>query len=199
MIEAVIFDIGNVLITWQPERYYDHVYGEDRRRALFADLDLHEMNDQIDRGADFKNTIYAWAEANPDWAPEIRDWHDQWLTMAGPLIDESIAILRSLRAKGMPVFVLSNFGIGSFAITEEKWPFLQEFDRRYISGHMGCAKPDAQIYQMVEEDCGIAPEHLFFTDDKTENIAAADARGWQTHLFDGPNGLRRCLQAEGLI
>lgn len=199
MINAVIFDIGNVLITWAPERYYDRTYGEDRRRALFADLDLHDMNDQIDRGADFRDTIYAWADANPGWAREIRDWHDQWLTIAGPPIDGSIAMLRALRTGGVPVFALSNFGIGSFAISEEKWPVLTEFDRRYISGHMGCAKPDAQIYQMVEDDCGIAPGGLLFIDDRAENIEAAKARGWHTHLFDGPTELRRRLIKEGLL
>ncbi|MEL6209343.1 MAG: HAD family phosphatase [Pseudomonadota bacterium] len=199
MIEAVIFDIGNVLITWQPERYYDRVYGEDRRRALFADLDMHGMNDRIDRGADFKDTIYAFAEANPNWAREIRDWHDHWLTMAGPPIDGSIACLRALRAKGVPVFALSNFGVGSFAITEIHWPVLTEFDRRYISGHMQTAKPDAEIYAMVEADCGIDPGALLFIDDRPENIEAADARGWQTHLFDRPEGLRARLESEGLL
>ncbi|MEL7461331.1 MAG: HAD family phosphatase [Pseudomonadota bacterium] len=198
-IQAVIFDIGNVLITWAPERYYDRVYGQDRRRALFADLDLHEMNDQIDRGADFKDTIYAWADANPEWRREIRDWHDHWLTMAGPPIEGSIACLRALRAKGMPVFALSNFGIGSFAITEVHWPVLTEFDRRYISGHMKTAKPDAAIYAMVEADCAIDPRGLLFIDDRPENIAAAAARGWQTHLFDGPGPLRARLEHEGLL
>ena len=199
MIEAVIFDIGNVLITWQPERYYDRTSGEDRRRALFFELDMHEMNDRIDRGADFKDTIYAFAEAHPDWAREIRDWHDQWLTMAGPPIDGSIDCLRALRAKRVPVFALSNFGVGSFAISEEKWPVLTEFDRRYISGHMKTAKPDAEIYAMVEADCRIDPAGLLFIDDKPENIAAADARAWQTHLFDGSEGLRTRLESEGLL
>lgn len=197
--EAVIFDIGNVLITWAPERYYDQTYGEDRRRALFSELDMHGMNDRIDRGADFKDTIYAFAEAHPDWAREIRDWHDQWLTMAGPPIEGSIACLRELRTKGVPVFALSNFGVGSFAITEVHWPVLTEFDRRYISGHMQTAKPDAEIYAMVEADCGIDPGALLFIDDKPENIAAAAARGWQTHLFDGPAALRDRLVREDLL
>ena len=199
MIEAVVFDIGNVLITWQPERYYDAVYGEARRRALFADLDLHHMNDRIDRGADFRDTVYATADRHPDWAAEIRDWHDKWLTIAGPPIDDSIGMLRALRAKGVAVFALSNFGVGSFAISEEKWPVLKEFDRRYISGHMGVAKPDAEIYAMVEADCGIAPGGLLFTDDRAENIDAAAVRGWQTHLFDGPAGFKARLRAEGLL
>lgn len=199
MTRAVVFDIGNVLVEWQPERHYDAVYGEARRRALFDTIDLHDMNDRIDRGADFRATVYATAEAHPGWEAEIRDWHDAWLKLAGPEIPESVALLRALRARGVPVFALSNFGIGSFAVAEAEWPFLTEFDRRYISGHMGVAKPDAAIYAMVEADCGLAPEALLFADDRAENIAAAAARGWGTHLFDGPPGLATRLSAEGLL
>ncbi len=85
-IKAVIFDIGNVLIEWQPERYYDAKIGEARRRAMFAQLDLHGMNDVIDRGGDFRGTVYDWAEKTPDWGEEIRLWHDDWLEMAKPAI-----------------------------------------------------------------------------------------------------------------
>ncbi len=199
MIEAVVFDIGNVLVEWQPERHYDAVYGKDRREALFATVDLHEMNDRVDRGQDFRETIYATAEAYPDWAAEIRTWHDDWLKLAGPEIPDSVAILRALRAKEVPVFALSNFGIGTFDIAEVEWPFLKEFNRRYISGHMGVVKPSPEIYAQVEQDCGIAPAGLLFADDKAENIAAAEARGWKGHLFDGPGGFRDRLIAEGLL
>ena len=199
MIEAVIFDIGNVLIEWQPERHYDAVYGEARRRALFDAIDLHDMNDQIDRGADFRDTVYATADSHPEFRSEIRDWHDSWLKLAGPPIPDSIATLRALKSQGTPVFALSNFGIGSFAVAEVEWPVLTEFDRRYISGHMGTAKPDPDIYRLGEEDCGITPSKLFFADDREENIAAAAARGWQTHLFTGSAGLRARLVEEGLL
>ena len=198
-IEAVIFDVGNVLIEWAPERYFDRMLGEDRRRALFAEVDLHAMNDRIDQGEDFREVVYATAELYPDWAEHIRHWHDNWLELATPEIPGSVALLRRLRARGVPVFALSNFGIGSFAYAETKYDFLTEFDRRYISGHMGVIKPDPVIYAMVEEDCGIAPDRLLFADDRADNIAAAEARGWKGHLFDGPRGWADRLVAEGLL
>ena len=198
-IEAVIFDIGNVLIEWQPERHYDARIGEARRKAMFAEVDLHGMNDLVDKGGPFKETIYNTAAKYPDWEAEIRLWHDEWIHMASPPIDHSLHLLRSLRTKGVPVFALTNFGIESFAFAETQYGFLREFDRRYISGHMGVIKPDAEIYQRVEVDCGIAPEALLFADDRIDNIEAASARGWQTHLFEGPQGWADTLVSHNLL
>jgi 2-haloacid dehalogenase len=128
-IEAVIFDIGNVLIEWQPERYYDATIGEDRRRAMFAEVDLHGMNDRVDLGEGFREVIYETAEAYPQWRAEIRDWHDNWIKLATPAIPHSVQLLRTLRAKGVPVFALTNFGIESFAYAQTQYDFLNEFDR----------------------------------------------------------------------
>ena len=197
--QAVIFDIGNVLIEWQPERWYDRIIGPERRRAMFAEVDLHGMNDLVDRGGNFRDTIYATADRFPEWRDEIRMWHDHWLDLATPEIPRSVAILRALRASGVPVHALSNFGIDTFALAETAYPFLAEFDRRYISGHMGVVKPEAEIYAAVEADCGLPPGALLFTDDRADNIAAASARGWQVHLFDGPDGWSRCLAQHGLL
>ena len=198
-IKAVVFDIGNVLIEWQPKRFYDATIGEDRRRAMFAALDLHGMNDGVDRGDNFRDAVTAFAEANPDWRAEILMWHDNWADMASPAIPHSVRLLRALRTAGVPCFALSNFGIQTFEIAETRYDFLQDFDRRYISGHMGVIKPDAEIYRMLEDDCGVAPGHLLFTDDRIDNIRAADRRGWQTHLFDGPAAFAGRLVAEGLL
>ena len=198
-VQAVVFDIGNVLIEWQPERFYDSVIGEDRRRAMFAEIDLHAINDDVDRGHNFRDTIYAAAEAHPKWRDEVRMWHDHWIEMAGPPIDHSVRLLRALRMAGVPVFALSNFGIQTFAIAEPVHPFLREFDRRYISGHMGMIKPDADIYARVEADCGIAPAGLLFADDRIDNVDQAASRGWQTHLFAGAQPWADRLVAEGLL
>ena len=197
--EAVIFDIGNVLIAWQPERFYDAVIGAERRRALFAEVDLHGMNDRVDRGGDFRDTIYETARAYPQWEAEIRLWHDRWIEMANPVIERSLALLRALRGRGVPVFALSNFGIGSFEFARGHYPFLDEFDRRFISGHMGVIKPEPEIYAMVEAETGLEPAALLFADDRADNIDAATARGWQGHLFDGPEGWAARLVGAGLL
>jgi len=197
--EAVIFDIGNVLTRWQPEAFYDRVIGEERRRALFAAVDLHRMNDLVDEGALFRETIYDWAERHPDWGPEIRMWYDRWIELASPRIEGSIRLQRALRAKGVPVFALTNFGRYSFEEALPKMDFLSDFDRLYVSGRMGVIKPDPRIYEMVEADCGLDPTRLLFTDDRADNITAAARRGWRTHQFETWEGWAKRLVAEGLL
>lgn len=197
--QAVIFDIGNVLTRWQPEAFYDRVIGEDRRRALFAEVDLHRMNDIVDEGALFRETIYDWADRTPHWRPEIRLWYDRWIELASPRIEGSIALQRALRAKGVPVFALTNFGKYSFEEALPKMDFLTDFDRLYVSGRMGVIKPDPRIYEMVEDDCGLPPASLLFTDDRADNITAAARRGWRTHQFESWQGWAARLVAEGLL
>ncbi len=198
-VSAVVFDIGNVLIEWQPERFFDRVVGQERRRAMFAAVDLHAMNDRVDRGETFRDVIAETARALPEFHDEIMLWHDRWIEMAAPAIDHSVRLLRALRRAGVPVFALTNFGIQTFEIGRREYPFLEEFDRLYVSGHMGVIKPDPDIYRMVEEDCGVPPTSLLFTDDRIDNITAAAARGWQTHHFDGPAKFADRLVAEGLL
>ncbi len=197
--QAVIFDIGNVLTRWQPEAFYDRVIGEERRRALFAEVDLHRMNDIVDEGALFRETIYDWADRHPHWQAEIRLWYDRWIELASPRIDGAIALQRALRAKGVPVFALTNFGKYSFEEALPKMDFLTDFDRLYVSGRMGVIKPDPRIYEMVEDDCGLPPASLLFTDDRADNITAAARRGWRTHQFESWQGWAARLVAEGLL
>lgn len=198
-VEAVVFDIGNVLIRWDPEGFYDRKIGSDRRRQLFAEADLTGMNATIDLGADLRGAVRDLAAQHPDWADEIQMWHDNWLEMASPAIDPSVRLLRALRRKGVPVYALSNFGRETFRLAETNFPFLEEFDGRVLSGELGVAKPDPAIYAALEQMAGVTPDALLFTDDVAVNIAAAEARGWQVHLFDGPRDWAARLVRAGLL
>ena len=112
--KAVVFDIGNVLIEWLPERFFDAQIGEARRRAMFAEVDLHGMNDRIDRGETFRDVIYDTAETYPQWRAEIQLWHDRWIDIAAPVIDHSLRLMRALQRAQVPVFSLTNFGIQTY-------------------------------------------------------------------------------------
>jgi 2-haloacid dehalogenase len=198
-VETVVFDIGNVLIEWQPERHYDSVIGAGRRKEMFAAVDLHAINDDVDRGAPFRATIEKAAENYPEFKTEILMWYFDWIKMAAPAIPHSVSLLRALRAKGIRVIALTNFGIESFEFAETKYPFLTEFDKPYVSGRMGCVKPHSLIYEMLEAGEQIQPDRLLFADDRQENIDMAASRGWQTHLFEGPQGWAARLVDEGLL
>ena len=196
---AVIFDIGNVLIGWQPEAFYDSRLGEARRRAFFDAVPIHDTNLEIDRGAPFLASLRALAGEHPDWGEQILWWHDHWLEMVQPVIEGSVATLRALKARGVPTFALTNFGNETFDIALREFPFLHDFDRAFVSGRLGLVKPDPAIYAAAEEGTGLAGEDLLFTDDRAENIEAAAARGWHTHLFTGWQAWAGRLVDEGLL
>lgn len=198
-VSAVVFDIGNVLIGWAPEQFFDAAIGADRRQAFFDAVPILAANTAIDRGEPFPDTIIKLADQHPDWTAEITLWHTRWLDMVSPEITRSVRLLRALRRQNIPVFALSNFGAETFEIATERYPFLAEFDQHYISGVMRLIKPDPAIYAALEAGSGMAPETLLFADDLPENISAAAVRGWQVHLFDGPQGWADCLVAQGLL
>jgi len=197
--EAVIFDIGNVLVEWQPERYFDRLIGAAAREAMFRAVDLHAMNDRIDRGGDFAAIVEETAASHPEHAAAIRHWHRNWIELASPEIALSAHLARALRRAGVPIFILSNIGHETFNIARARYPVLGEFDRAFLSARIGALKPEPEIYAHLEADCGLAPGALLFTDDRAENIEAAARRGWQVHHFETPEGWARALVEAGLL
>ena len=199
MISAVVFDIGRVLIEWNPEGFYNALLGPERCRAFFAQTAISEVNEQIDLGAPLGPTIRALADQHPEWAPAILQWHQSWIAMASPEIPLSVQLLAALKRRGVPVFALSNFGRETFDIACTHYPFLRSFDRLFVSAHHGLIKPDPRFYALLETEAGLSGRQLLFADDRPENIAAATARSWQTHLFTHPEGWAARLFAEGLL
>lgn len=193
----MVFDIGRVLIGWQPEAFYEREIGPEARARLFAEVDLYGMNLRIDAGEGFA-AVEAAALAHPDWAAEIRLWRDRWPEMLTGPIEGSVALLQKLKAQGTPVLALTNFGTETLAIAQGIFPFLNDFDRMFVSAELRLLKPDPAIYAALEAAMGLPPEALFFTDDVAENTAAAAARGWRTHHFTTPERLAEALVEAGL-
>lgn len=197
--QAVIFDIGNVLIHWQPEKFYDTLMSVEQRKRFFSTVDLHGMNEQIDRGYPFKKTVYDVAAEHPDFADMIRLWHDRWADLAAPAIAGSARLNAALRAKGIKTAILSNIGQETYNLAADRYPYLNDFHPLFLSGPMGVTKPDPMIYHMVETALDLPPEVLLFADDRQENIDAATARGWQGHRFTSAQSFADCLIAHGLL
>ncbi|GLQ35633.1 haloacid dehalogenase [Amylibacter marinus] len=198
-IQAVIFDIGNVLIEWDPHRFYDSQIGAQARARFFTDTDIMAVHQRIDAGAPFQATVADLAARHPQWAGEIGLWYSHWNDMAGPTIEGSVALNRALRARGIATFALTNFNAEALAISDQKFPYLKEFDQRFVSGDLRLIKPDPKIYAHVEMALGLPVQDLLFVDDRPENIAAAQARGWRGHVFTDAQAWAECLVAHGLL
>jgi len=199
MVEAMVWDIGHVFAIWEPESYFDTLIGPEKRAQLFAEAALHEMNEAIDLGTSGRDATDAHAAKFPQWADEIRRWHDDWIETFRQPVPGSADLLYATKAKGVRTVALSNFGAENLEVAREVHPVLREFDQEFVSAHLGVAKPDPAIYEALEQGTGLSGAALLFTDDKPENIAAAAARGWKTHLFEGADGLAERLIAEGLL
>lgn len=195
---AVVFDVGNVLIDWQPGRVYERLVPDAAERAaLFARVDFAAFNLEGDRG-DLAEATEAAAARHPADAPLVRAWRERWEEMFGPEIPGSPELLQALKAAGIPLAALTNFARDTWLIAQRRYPLLTGFDVEVVSGREGTLKPEPEIYALVEARLGLSGADLFFTDDKAANVEAAAARGWRTHLFEGAHGLAAALRAEGL-
>lgn len=199
MVKAVVWDIGNVIGYWEPERYYDARFGQERRERFFAETNIEGVNEKLDLGAPAKETLARHADLHPEFAEEIRLWFDDWAEMFARPVLGSSDVFAEVKASGVRVLALSNFWAETFVIAKDLHPVLTQFDEEYVSAHLGLIKPDPGIYEALEAGSGLSGEALLFADDKPENIAAAEARGWKGHVFDGADGWRARLVAEGVL
>ena len=197
--EIVVWDIGNVLLNWEPEHLYRQLIPDDAARAaFFGRLPLDQMNDEGDRLGDLEGKVAALAERYPEDAMLILPWWAAWERMCGGLLAESVALRDRLRANGVACWALTNFADDSWVRAVKLYPALGEFDGLVVSGREKVMKPDPAIYEIVEARTGRPGETLFFIDDRDANIEAARDRGWRGHVFESPAGLKAALAAEGL-
>ena len=197
--KAAVFDLGNVLLQWNPEAYYDAVIGPERRKAFFDRVPVDTLNDRSDLGEDLSSLVREFAPLYPDWEREIQMWWEDWPKICAPEIPGSVDLLKRLKERGVPVYSLTNFGVETLNIATRTYPFLSLFDREFVSGHLQVMKPDDGIYEALEKGTGLTGSDLIFADDRADNIAAAKARGWQTHLFEHPEGWELALIRAGLL
>lgn len=199
MVEAVVFDIGNVFLPWQPQAYYSAQFGPERTAAFFASVPIEAANAACDAGAPFPQVILDLIPQYPQWTREIEFWVAHWAHMIAPPHMDSVAILQELREAGVPCHALSNFGKETWEIACAQFEFLSWFDDTVISGHIGLTKPDPAIYAYLEDRVGLTGDQIFFTDDLEANIVAAQTCGWQALQFQEAASLRAKLVALGLL
>jgi 2-haloacid dehalogenase len=196
----VVFDIGNVLVRWNPRNLFRKTMNDEARmeRFLAAALSMDFVS-LTDIAADFSKAVAERARAFPEFASELHLFDERWIETIGGPIEENVALLRRLKGAGRPVYALSNFATVKFAVARQMFDFLNEFDHAVISGHVGAAKPDRRIFEILFERVGRQPQELLFVDDSLKNIEAARALGMATvHFLPGVD-LEKELSARGAL
>lgn len=196
----VVFDLGNVLLRWDPRHLYRKVFADAARMEHFlSDACSLAWIQSIDGHADFAEPIAARARDYPDFAEELALFDTRWLEMLDGAIDENLAIMRALKAQGRPVYGLTNYPAQKFDASRELHPFLDEFDAIVVSGRERVTKPDERIYRILFERSGRAPEELVFVDDVARNIAAAERLGMAGILYAPGMDLADELRGKGAL
>jgi 2-haloacid dehalogenase len=201
-VDVVVFDIGNVLIRWDPRNLYRQLgYADVDIAAVIAETGLAEINHrQLDAGAPFGATIAALAARFPHHAPFVQAFHARWEEMLGGAIDTTIALVDELKEAGVPVHAISNFSREKFDIARARFPVLDRFDELIVSGDVGMVKPDAEIFELLIKRRDLTPARAVFIDDSAANIATARRLGFATiHFTEGETDLRAELAGLRLI
>lgn len=183
MIKNIIFDLGNVLLTFYPAKYLaEQGYTEEQTQLLLTKIFRSKEWVQLDRGTITVEEVKA-LHAGED-AKLIHKCLDSFGDMFNP-IEENVAILGKLKEKGYNCYILSNFHTGAHAYVANKYPFFEQFDGGIISAHVKLLKPEKEIYDEVLGKHNLVAEESLFIDDTLENIEAAKALGIHgIHLHD---------------
>jgi len=199
-IDSVIFDIGNVLIRWYPERLYRKLFADDAAMQVFyAETGLLTRNIEFDRGEPFATGLADLAARHPHYADALWAFDKRWPETLDGYIPGTVAILERLRAARVPNFAITNFSREKFDEALEMFPFLRRFDDIVVSGDVKLVKPDPAIFHILLKRQSLEPARTLFIDDNAENIKTAKALGLVTHHYAEPDVLRRELVARGLL
>jgi 2-haloacid dehalogenase len=194
-----VFDIGNVLIRWDPHLLYRKlIVDEAERHDFLTRVCASEWNLEMDRGKTFAQGVAERIALFPDKADLIRAFDERWIETVGGAVSGSVAILSELQDLGIPCFAITNFNHEKFALTRRHFPFLDEFQGIVVSGEEGVLKPDRRIYELLCSRHGLAAADCLFIDDSAANVEGARAVGMRAHHFSEPEKLRDELKAAGL-
>lgn len=198
---VIVFDLGGVLMDWDPYYLYSKILGDDRQaveRFLKA-VDFSGWNKEQDRGRTFAEGTAELSARFPEYGELIRAYDERYLESLGGAIQPVVEILRALKDAGYSLYVLSNWPAEKFALVRPKYPFFDWFDGFVISGEVGMVKPDQAIFQLLLQRVRRPARECLFIDDHAKNIHAASDLGFQTILFQSPQQLEADLRRMGIL
>jgi len=193
---TVIFDLGNVLIPWDPRFLYRKLLPDDRAVEDFlAEVCTAEWNLRLDEGRPWGEAVDELVARFPDRAPLIRAYDTRWEEMLGEPIVDTVVLLEELAAAGTPLYALTNWSAVKFGIARERFPFLRHFRDIVVSGEVRLVKPDPRIFKVLLDKHGLAADQCLFIDDSRKNVEAAAALGMHVIHYRSPAELRHVLTA----
>lgn len=201
-ITTIIFDLGGVLIDWNPkyvfnENYFDSIEKRDYFLTHICSLD---WNEEQDAGRSIVEATEELIKKFPDWEPAIRDYYGRWTDMLNGPIAEAVDIFRQLKETGnYKLYALTNWGAGLFDIALVRYNFLHWFDGRVVSGEEKIRKPFPEFYQLLLNRYNVKAEEALFIDDNFRNIKAAEALGINSIHFQLPQQLNSELRRLNIL
>ena len=196
-----LFDLGRVVLDWEPARLYSRILPDDAERDSFlANVCTMDWHMQHDAGVSFADNAPPLIAQYPRYEEAIRAWGGRWMEMFDGYVEGTPELIGRLETRGVPLYALSNMPSETWPLMQQHFPLVNRFAHVVVSGDLGLVKPNPAIFaHTLDKMGGAAPEDVFFIDDSARNIEAADALGFRTHLFEGAAGLERALRAEGLL
>ena len=200
-ITTIIFDLGNVLIDWNPKYVFDTMFeDEERKKHFFDNVCTMEWNEMQDAGRPIKEATEELVARHPEWKEHIEAYYGRWTEMLGGAIHDTVEIFRELKQSGRyKMYALTNWSAELFPIALETYEFLHWFDGRVVSGEEKLRKPYAEFYQVLLNRFQVKPEEALFIDDNYRNIQGAEALGIRSIHFVSPQQLREELTQMQLL
>lgn len=195
-VRNIVFDVGEVLIDWNPRYLYSKIFDDPQAMEDFLNnVCTHEWNFRQDAGYCWDKAIAEKATAFPHLAEEIKAYRARWPEMVGGGVQGSVEVLKALKDAGWPLYAITNYHQDTFALSQQLWPFLTLFDGVVVSGEEKICKPDRRIYEILLERYGLEAASCIFIDDRLENIEAAQAIGMTGIHFRNPQQMRQDLES----
>jgi 2-haloacid dehalogenase len=199
-ITAVVFDIGGVLLDWDPRHLYRKLIADpDEMAAFLSGICTPQWHLAHDLGADTEQSCRDLAAEHPGAAAEIMAWSRRSEEMIAGEIDECVDVLAYVKASGLMCLALSNMEADKFALRQSRYPFFRHFDGCVISGIERVAKPDRRIFETLMSRYDLEPEATVFIDDTAANVAAARDLGLVAIRYSAPGQLRHDLRRLGVV
>lgn len=199
-ISTVVFDLGGVLIDWNPRHLYRKLLDDDHERIewFLSNICTPEWNAQQDAGRTMREATEVLLAQHPEHEELIRAYYDRWEEMITGPIEGSVEILRRIRALPYRLYGLTNWSAETFPVARERFTFLEWFEGIVVSGAIGMIKPDPIIYHHLIDAFDLTPQETVFIDDSPANVAAARNLGFHGIRFENPDQLRTELDRYGV-